>query len=421
HLPPQDTAADSGYGKILIWNFHGNGSVLWDPATCQFTSVPVDAVIFCGGHAALADGKVLVAGGNEQHPSFNWLAFVFDPATESWTQQNNMNYERFYPTCTTLRDGKILTLSGSDESGLVPIGEIYKYPNGWEVLPNSSAQVLPLYPMMFLLPNGQLISSGRELPTRVLNLETASWSVVTTSTFEGGSAVMLSPGIILKCGGDDFAAAHESAVINMNTPAAPTWILTEPMEFARANHNLTLLPDGTALATGGQDDQIPNQPVKNAELFNPSNDPTDAWKTLPAEIDPRQYHSTAMLLPDGRVVSAGGNGFTTAQIFWPPYLFSGPRPQILEAPTVLQYGVPFQVTTPTPNAIKMVNLVRLGAVTHSFDHNQRFVPLKFTVSSETTLKVRAPGAPALAPPGYYMLFLISDQGVPSFARYVRIG
>src|SRR5262245_27942428 len=268
HLPPQDTGVDTGYGKILIWDFHGNGAVLWDPATCGFTSVPVNATIFCGGHAALADGTWLVAGGNEASP--NNLAFTFDPFSEAWTQQTDMNYERFYPTCTTLPDGRILTLSG-DAGGPVELGEIYKHPDDWTILPDSSAQVLPLYPMMFLLPNGTLISSGRELPTRVLNLQAGTWSVVTTSTFEGGSAVMYRPGIILKCGGDDFALDDQSAILNMNTTSTvPAWIPTEPMEFARANHNLTILPDGTSLVTGGHD-------ARNAELFNPSNATTDMW------------------------------------------------------------------------------------------------------------------------------------------------
>jgi galactose oxidase len=414
HLPPSNTTVDTGYGKILFWNFHGSGAQLWDPSNCQFTPVPVDATIFCGGHAGLADGNVLVAGGNEASP--NNLAFTFDPFTEAWTQQADMNYERFYPTCTTLPDGRILTLAG-DAGGPVELGEIYKHPDSWQVLPDTSAQVLPLYPMMFLLPSGQLLSSGRELPTRLLNLQSGTWSVVTTSTFEGGSAVMYRPGVILKCGGDDFAAADESAVINMNiNTTPPAWTLTEPMEFARANHNLTLLPDGTSLVTGGGGDQ--GQPVKNAELFNPVD---LTWTTLPAEDDPRMYHSTAMLLPDGRVVSAGGNGFETAQIYWPPYLFIGPRPEILGAPSVLQYGVQFSITTPNSALIKMVSLVRLGAVTHSFDHNQLFVQLRFEVANPTTIKVKAPGTSTIAPPGYYMMFLISTEGVPSFARYVSIG
>lgn len=138
---------------------------------------------------------------------------------------------------------------------------------------------------------------------------------------------------------------------------------------------------------------------------------------------PRIYHSLAMLLRDGRVLTTGGNGQENAQIFSPPYLFQrdgtpARRPVIGSVPTELVYGGTFQVGTPDPAEIAQVSLLRLGAVTHEYDQNQRFVPLAFT-AGPGELCVDAPASGTIAPPGDYMLFLTSSDGVPSVAEYVH--
>lgn len=203
------------------------------------------------------------------------------------------------------------------------------------------------------------------------------------------------------------------------------------MAFPRDFHNLTLLPDGTVLVTGGGRTTGATDPataVFEAELWSPI---TEDWTTLAKMQVPRRYHSTALLLPDGRVLVAGGgrnngvgapnnsNDHFNAEIFSPPYLFKGTRPSITSAPSTLQYNTNFSVVTPDASRIAMVSLMRLGSVTHAFNMDQRFLKLTFQQVSGG-LTIQAPANANLAPPGYYMLFLIDGSGVPSVAAMVQL-
>ena len=139
---------------------------------------------------------------------------------------------------------------------------------------------------------------------------------------------------------------------------------------------------------------------------------------------PRLYHSVALLLPDGRIYTAGGGSDdgvtdqTTAQIYSPPYLFKGPRPTISSAPSTVQYGSNAFVGTPDASSIRRVSLIRTGSVTHAFDQNARMTSLEFT-QTVGGIDVQLPANGNAAPPGYYMLFIVDDKGVPSVASFVR--
>ncbi len=192
------------------------------------------------------------------------------------------------------------------------------------------------------------------------------------------------------------------------------------MNTPRRQHNAVLLPDGTVLVVGGsQGSGFDNDdaPVLQPEVWNPA---TNRWTRLASQRTYRGYHSTALLLPDGRVLSAGGRHERTAEVFSPPYLFKGARPTISSAPGVVTPGTSFFVGTPDASRVTKVTLIALGSVTHAFDENQRLLTLGFTRSS-TGVTITAPASNALAPPGYYMLFLVNDAGIPSVARMVRIG
>jgi hypothetical protein len=192
------------------------------------------------------------------------------------------------------------------------------------------------------------------------------------------------------------------------------------MATARRQHNLTLLPDGKVLATGGSggggfDNQ--NSPVYPVEMWDPA---TGTWSTMASITTYRGYHSTALLLPDGRVVSAGGEQTgASAEIYSPPYLFNGVRPTITSGPSSVKYGNTFFVATPDATAITQVTWIRLGSVTHSFNQNQRLNHLTF---AQTTggLNITAPANANIAPPGHYMLFLLNSKGVPSIAKIIQI-
>jgi hypothetical protein len=200
------------------------------------------------------------------------------------------------------------------------------------------------------------------------------------------------------------------------------------MNFARTYHTMVLLPDGNVLVTNGgpTTDAIGvNNAIRQAEMWSPA---TRQFSRLASMVAPRLYHSTALLLPDGSVLVAGGGRFNgvaeptdqlNAEIYSPPYLFNGPRPTISSVPGTIQYATNFTVTTPDAFQIASAALVRLGAVTHAFDQDQRYVPLTFQQATGG-LSVQSPSSQNLAPPGYYMLFIVNSNGVPSVAKIIKV-
>ena len=193
-------------------------------------------------------------------------------------------------------------------------------------------------------------------------------------------------------------------------------------------HTLTVLPDGNVLVTGGgstTESTDSSVGVLAAEMWSPA---TESWTTMASGQVARLYHSIALLLPDARVLVAGGGRVVdgtdpsiklNAEIYSPPYLFKGTRPTITSAPTDVPYNSTFVVQAPNATQIASVELIRLGAVTHAFNNEQRFLNLTFQQLSGS-LNIQAPANANLAPPGYYMLFIVNDSGVPSVAATMRV-
>ncbi len=422
--------------KVLLYQ-DGMTPTVWDYINNTFQNIPTSADLFCSGHALLADGRVLVAGGYGGSGSNIGIANaeIFDPSTNKWTAVPNMAYKRWYPTATTLSDGRVLVTAGWQTASHTNAGvpEIYDpVTNKWTQLPNAY-NPFETYPFMYLLPDGRVIHVGGSeyaVVTDILDLNTQSWSVVDPNIVDGGSSAMYVPGKIMKAGSaadsqDVGASTNTTYVLDMTQPS-PKWQQTPSMVYPRSFLNLTTLPDGTVLATGGETDKnggnIANA-VYAAELWSPQ---TQTWTTMASMHTPREYHSTAVLLPDGRVLVSGmGSDFgqvpdeKNAEFFSPPYLFKGARPAITQAPAQIQYGSTFFVGTPDAASIASAVLIRTGAVTHFFDENARFVPLAFQQTAGG-LTISAPANGNLAPPGYYMLFLVNSNGVPSVAPFVQI-
>jgi hypothetical protein len=347
-----------------------------------------------------------------------------------------MSYRRWYPTATTLSDGRMLVTSGWQTTNHTNAGipEIYDpSTNKWTQLTNAN-NPFETYPFMFVQPDGRVLHvGGTEYATNtdILNVSTQSWSVVDSRIIDGGAASMYLPGQIMKAGSATDSqgsgpSANTTFVLD-TTQATPTWQQTPSMAYPRSFLNLTELPDGSVLATGGETDKnggnIANA-VYAAELWSPQ---TLTWATMSSMKTPREYHSTALLLPDARVLVSGmGNDFgqvpdeTNAEIFSPPYLFKGARPSISQAPIDIQYGINFSVLTPDSASISKVVLIRTGATTHFFDQNTHYVPLTFQ-QTNGGLTVTAPVDGNVAPPGYYMLFLVNSAGIPSVAPIVQVG
>ncbi len=425
-------------GRILLWQgdfAKGGQQYVLDPQTGAVTQVPdAKADLFCAGQAVLADGRVLVVGGTATDEGLgvdNLTAF--DWHGQTWQDLAPMQFPRWYATGTTLADGKVLATSGydKDDTDIVKVPELYSpNTNSWQSL-TAASHSMPIYPFIYQLPDGRIAHlGGSEVPTasEVLDLSTNQWTTIDSRVIDGGSIANYAPGRFIKAGSaadDGFSgnSLKTAYTLNMNEAGA-IWQPTSSMSFPRSFLNLTNLPDGTVLATGGGTDKSgfnDANGVLQPEDWNPA---TGAWTTYAPMSAPRLYHSVAVLLPDGRVYVSGGGGDPgvgdqkSAQIFSPPYLFKGPRPTISAAPATLEYGSTAFVGTPDAASISRVSLIRTGSVTHAFDENARATQLSFTQTAGG-INVTVPSNRNDVPPGYYMLFLVNAQGVPSIAPFVR--
>ncbi|MGH9867891.1 MAG: galactose oxidase-like domain-containing protein [Candidatus Polarisedimenticolia bacterium] len=421
-------------GRVMFWRGDEDVPVtyLWDPATEQIE--PVDAgidILFCVGQIPLEDGRVLAVGGEvTQNTGLGPpLAHIFDPLTLAWSRTADMQRGRYYPTSLMQGDGSVLAFSGTDEVG-VTNNLVETFTPGssggadtWTVM-SGATKTMTYYPRMHLLASGKVLHTGPERTTEYLEPLSHNWTALPPSNYgkrTQGTSVMLPPGNnkFMILGGRDRGQADPLAtataeILDVDAPE-PEWRFTTPMGERRMNLNTVILPDATVLVAGGTSDENIT-PALTAQIFDPA---TETWKVVAPMATHRGYHSTALLLPDGRVLWAGANGNYTAEVYSPPYLFRGPRPTISFAPSSAQYGQPFIVMTPEAPSIAKVVLMRAGSPTHAFDVAQRYVPLSFTAGAGS-LDVVTPNEPNIAPPGYYMLFLVDGAGIPSVASFVHL-
>src|SRR6266851_3842667 len=441
NCPPSQSGCPSGqpYGPS-----NNSGALLWDPTTGAITQFSVSWDMFCNAMALLKDGRVLVDGGTIQYDPFYGQpqVAVFDPATNTFTNVQNMAHGRWYPTVVTLGDGRVMTFSGLNETGGTNTAvEFYTVGSGW-----STQYIAPwtpdLYPHLHLLPNGKVFYSSAQTTSKLFDPSTTTWNTNVATTIYGnartyGTSVLLSltpannydPQVIIM--GGHSPATNTTEIIDMGA-SSPAWQSGPNMSEPRIEMNAVILPDGRVLALGGSvNDEDTSTASLNADLLGP--DPKNAGKYIfssaGANAYPRLYHSVALLLPDATVWLAGGNPqrgtyVQQMEIYQPPYLFDSTggaaiRPSITSAPRSISYGNAFTVQTPDAASINRVVLVRNGTVTHAFGMDQREVELSFTAQSGS-LTVTAPPSGNIAPPGYYMLFLLNSSGVPSVATFVQM-
>jgi Domain of unknown function (DUF1929)/Concanavalin A-like lectin/glucanases superfamily/Kelch motif len=426
-------------GRVLLFSYPfravGSDAYVWNPATGSSTNVSLASSrdIFCGGHSFLPDGRLLITGGHVYRAAYGLgvkNTDIYDPATGSFSPGPLLGEERWYPTNVTLGSGRVLIFGGfkntaAGEDGKAKTVDAYDpISHTITALPATANKGYGNYPRLHLLANGRIAWTNLAR-TQLFNPATNIWATSALTNFggrgESGSSVLLQGSTkVLNFGGPSgFGGSATSEIGDFSAPT-PTWHATGPMNTGRLWANSVLLPDGKVLAVGGGAGGTYTNPIKQAEMFDPQ---TETWSTMASQQVPRVYHSTAVLLPDGRVLSAGhdnGPQQTTAEIYSPPYLFKGPRPTISSAPSSLSYGGQFTISTPEAGSIQRVALMRPSATTHSLNADQRYVDLSFTATSGTTLSVTAPGGGTAAPPGPYMLFLVSSSGVPSVASFVSM-
>jgi hypothetical protein len=439
-------------------------TALYQPKTGTFVSVPTPADLFCSGHVQLSDGRVLIMGGNKAYPAADGShgyeglkdSYIFDPTTNSYQRINDLNAGHWYPSATELGNGDVISLGGlgEDSSGTVATEYYNASQQRWLGLgeANQTWRFWGLYPSMILMQDGRLFYTGSHvfgngLPgTGASIYDYTAGSVTDVPGLQNkderdqSMSVLLPPAQdqrVLTVGGGNIAtnpdANRLTDIIDLKQasptytagPLLPTGTLSggvaETASQGKMYVSAVILPDGKVFETGGG---LHNRadPVYEASMFDPAtNTFTPGMATDPM---PRTYHSTAVLLPDARVMSFGNNPGdgtfdTHISIYSPPYLFQGARPQIRTvANQNWAYGSTQQITVDSP--VVRAALIRPEAVTHSSDPNQRYVELPMSVNGNS-IGLNVTSNPNLAPPGWYMLFVLGADGVPSIASWVHLG
>ncbi len=431
-------------------------AAVWDTQAGTFAVQTLLWDVFCNGMAALPDGRFLVVGGSDElaPPYGDARATVFDPVTEKFTQVESMAHGRWYASVLELSDGGLMAFSGiTEEDYSAPLSgntgrgphnkdvEIFRIGTGWS--PEYEASwIPPLYPRLHLLPNGNVFYSGETANSNTFNPFTQTWTLNVARTQysgqrTGGTSVLLplrpetgyAPKVMIM--GGDRPSTATAEVIDLSV-ASPAWRLVAPMSRPRIRMNAVLLPTGKVLALGGSVvDEDGNTASLAADLFDPT---TETWASAGVATYPRLYHSNGLLLPDATVAVTGSNPAKgtyqqSIEVYSPAYLFAADqngnvipavRPTITSVPTELGYGNTFTIATPDASAISSAVLVKPGSPTHSFDFDQRVVGLSFTVANSGALTVTAPPNSSIAPPAWYMVFLMNQSGVPSVAKFVHL-
>ena len=472
-------------GKVLTYGLDANFGVdgtqvntkflIWDPkkGTSENAfnildmSHPVDSA-FCSGMMLLPDGQMLIAGGSIQgnRDAGNDVIHLYDYRTGNITmlgdeghlmlmedgqhmpmpmpmsmpmQDNDLVEARWYPTLTTLPDGRILIQGGRDaikENGVIT-PEIYTPGVGSALLPGAKSETIYTndrsqwwYPRSWVAPNGQVFGITG---TDMYYLDpTGDGSITTVGTYFENSrgytstAVMYEPGKILQAGGSRFGTEASIIDINNETPVVTS---AGEANYHRIWADSTVLPDGTVFVSGGSIVRNVAEGVAYAaEIWDPSD---NSWTVVDSAKDIRLYHSTSLLLPDATVLTAGGTTLgneynddaLSGEVYRPAYLYDesgnlAERPTITSNESVVDWNQTMSATVANDTKISRVSLVGFGAVTHSFDMGQRFMELDFTQSGDQ-LTISTPTSANVAPPGYYMVFAFDEHGVPSEAHIVQ--
>jgi YVTN family beta-propeller protein len=419
-------ARQTGYFIYDIWDINSGltgGHLTLDNVT--------NTDIFCGSQVVLPEGgQVFLAGGD------NWTGTgttntgnnnsnILTLSSNLLARGNNMNRARWYSGSTVLLNGDVYIQGGSSGTDRP---EVRQQNGAFRLLSTADTSTLDfMYPRNFIAPDGRVFgydSGGRMYYVNPSGTGTISLGAQFASQYRGSdaSAVMFRPGRILQFGGN----SNQSMVIDI-TSGTPTVTPSGPLSSQRRLVNAAVLPDGRVLATGGS--QVNNDMTGvnySAEIWDPT---TGVWRRGPDEQRARLYHSMSLLLPDARVLVGGGGApgpqaNMNMEVFLPPYLYdsTGARamqPRLTSAPAAIDIGETFFVDYTDAASISRVTMIKTASVTHSWNMEQRFVELTF-VRDGTRLRIQAPTKAADAPPGFWMLFALNENGVPSTAKIIKI-
>ena len=463
-------------GKVLVWDatpddFDGvdlpdrttiTRVRLWDPASRAIQPINYNqSDLFCAGSSHLWDGRVLFTGGDTGKQGINkgdTQSTIYDPYSNTWEKTGDMQAPRWYASVVSLPNGEMLTLGGTN---LAPFSkptnyvysEVFQFDKTWRALTNVPSAYgdnsTGDYQWLQTKPNGDVIVLGPH--TDIQNIKTSGAGQFlfrdkrdqiyrgygSYALYEHDKALISGGGLPKSFPGE--GAVNSAVIINLNDDSVA---VTSPMNFPRRQHNLTILADGTVLASGGIkgkenliDTNVENQ-IMAAEIWKDGN-----WTTMSEMKVTRQYHSVALLLTDGSVLHAGGGycgDCLTAnfpnkydyEIYYPPYLYkagsevripNSQRLNLYNVPDEINYNEEFKIDLSKNTTIQKAHFIKLGSVTHSQNQGQRLVKTTFQKISNTGYNVKAPLNRNIAPPGHYMLILVDQSGEPSIGKVIKIG
>jgi len=453
---------------------HGVYEII-DPENWTGESEKIERNIFCGGNCFLGNGDLFVSGGQWQ--AIHNPLLLFDPPSicnyvfdnKNWKLQKRTLFARWYPTCVTLPNGNALIISGAAGIyGLRKIGpidlvnrklELFDQKTGLRTLQRIPFRI-NVYPFMHVLPNNRIFVHS-ERTTRIYNHQTNRWDsnhddknileiktqyeYPRTNPVQGTSVLLpfrLSKNekyatiMIIGGGGEDedpridTPATATCEIITFNDEDDAVWNKTTSMNFRRVMPDAIILPNGKILVVNGcekgKSDEGEN-PVLVPELYNPEN---KNWTKMTPMNVKRLYHSNGMLLPDGRVMTAGtdkewnkGENIHDEyriDVFTPPYLQNDSRPEIQNVKEEVQYGEEIAIKCDQAEEILSVCLIRPSSVTHSLNTDQRYLELQVISTTKSSLTVKIPTDPGIAPKGFYMLFILNKGETPSKAKFLKI-
>lgn len=450
-----DFGGDDGYTYTQVFDplggDDGEGGVL--PRLVTITNHDM----FCPGINNLADGRILVSGGSSAERTS-----IYDPRTGEWSRAADLNVPRGYQGSVTLSDGSVFTIGGSwsgDATYGGRIGELWTETEGWKRLDGLLGEMLwnqndldgepegeyrlDNHAWLWTAPNGKIFHAGPGEEMHWIDVAGVGSAVSAgpdgkrANDYESmnGNTAMFDIGKILKIGGSKSYSSNSPSnpnayVIDINDESNVT---VEPtsnnMQHARIYVSSVVLPNGEVLIMGGMNNSVvfsDNGAHLSAEMYDPT---TNSFRTLASMAVPRTYHSAGILLNDGRVFMGGGGlcgehcaaNHKDAEIFSPPYLFNSNgelavRPTI-SSPDKAYYGIPLPVVASTD--VEEFVFMRMSSATHSVNNEQRRIPVQHSGSNGNYI-LTMPDANVM-PPGYYMLFVINNAGVPSISEAVLVG
>lgn len=432
----------------------------WNPLTGEISKRTVSNThhdMFCPGISYDGTGMMVVTGGNDASETS-----LYDSANDEWVRATEMTLRRGYQASTTLSDGRVFVIGGSWAGGsnVQKDGEVYDpATRNWTMLPDADVSKMLTEDMegpwrsdnhgwLFGWKNLSVFQAG---PSKNMNWYSAHSNGTTEPAGRrmedddsmSGNAIMFDAvkGKILTLGGspdyDKSWSTNAAHIITIGEPNQPPKVQPAgggTMHYERVFHTTVVLPDGKVAIFGGQQYGVAfnEEGVQFVpEIYDPE---TDTFTKMQQNNVVRVYHTVSILLPDARVLNAGGGlcGNCTAnhydgQIFTPPYLLtpSGqprPRPEIisgLQDHALVGSTLRFKTSGP----ISAASLVRLGTATHTVNTDQRRIPLDIFPTSffRNTWKTTLPKDSGILIPGYWMLFVMDRDGVPSIAKIIMIG